>query len=306
MPAITVIRHPGLNAPSGIIAAADDIWFTNIGDDRIGRVRDRRVELFNAEPGVIRFPANIFPAADGRVWCTSLGSDALIALDPDSDDPASTITAYPLPPGSRPVALKASPDGRLWFSLRGADAIASIDPCAGDPSASLRLITGEGIAAPAALFVTADGRPWWVNAASIGTADPLTAEVTTVRELPAAPRAWTQADDGTLWLTTREPAGLQSFDPSDPSGTIRLFTHRDLTEPDGICTGVDGRLWFVDTARNRVGSVAADRASDHHAWEFVDSPDVQGPFDIKPGPDPRVMWFTNKTGNSLGLLDAER
>ncbi len=304
MPAITAIRHTGLNAPSGIIAAAGDVWFTNIGDDRIGRVRDGQVELFSAEPGVLRFPANIFPGADGRVWCTSLGSDALVAIDPGSDDPAATIAAYPLPAGSRPVALKAAPDGRLWFSLRGADAIASIDPCADDPSASLQLITGDGIDAPAALYMTG-GRPWWVNAASIGSADPLTGDVTTVGSLPATPRAWAQGDDGTLWLTTREPAGLLSFDPVNPTGTIRLFTHPDLGEPDGMCTGLDGRLWFVDTARDRIGTVAPERAADHHAWTFVDSPDVRGPFDIKPGPDPHVMWFTNKSGNSLGLLDAE-
>ncbi|KMO77396.1 Vgb family protein [Mycolicibacterium obuense] len=305
MPTVTALHHPGLNAPSGIIAVAGDVWFTNIGDDRIGRVRSGRIELFGAEPGVIRFPANIFPAADGRVWCTSLGSDALVAIDPDSADPASTITSYALPAGSRPVALKAAPDGRLWFSLRGADAIGSIDPCAPDPAASLRLITDDGIAAPAALFVTGDGRPWWVNAASIGSADPLTGHVTTIGPLPATPRAWTRGDDGTLWLTAREPAGLLSFDPENPTGTMRLFTHPDLVEPDGICTGADGQLWLVDTAADRIVSVAPDQASQRGAWSFLSSPDIRGPFDIKPGPDPHVMWFTNKRGNTLGALTAK-
>ncbi|WP_111511932.1 hypothetical protein [Mycobacterium kyogaense] len=305
MPTVTALHHLGLNAPSGIIAAAGDVWFTNIGDDRIGRVRNGQIELFGAEPGVIRFPANIFPAADGRVWCTSLGSDALVAIDPDSADPASTITSYPLPAGSRPVALKAAPDGRLWFSLRGADAIGSIDPCAADPVASLQLITDDGIAAPAALFVTGAGRPWWVNAASIGSVDPLTGHVRTIGSLPATPRAWTRSDDGTLWLTPREPPGLLAFDPERPTHTLRLITHPDLVEPDGICTGADGRLWLVDSATDRIAIVVPDHASNRDAWTFVDSPDVRGPFDIKPGPDPHVMWFTNKAGNSLGLLDAE-
>ncbi|MCG7597087.1 hypothetical protein [Mycobacterium sp. PSTR-4-N] len=305
MSPITAVHHPGLNAPSGIIAAHGEVWFTNIGDDRIGRVRDGQVELFGAEPGVIRFPANIFPAADGRVWFTSLGSDALVAIDPRSSDPAQTITPYPLPAGSRPVALKSAPDGRLWFSLRGIDAIGSVDPCADDPAATVRLVTGNGIAAPAALFVTTAGQPWWVNARSLGTCDPRTEKVTTVAPLPATPRAWTQGDDGTLWLTTRGPAGLISFEPTNPIGTMRLLTHGELVEPDGICTGTDGRLWLVDTAADRIASVAPDRASDPRAWSFLGSPDIRGPFDIKPGPDPHVLWFTNKAGNSLGLLDAE-
>ncbi|TRW78710.1 hypothetical protein FK535_24420 [Mycolicibacterium sp. 018/SC-01/001] len=306
MAALTVIRHPGLNAPSGIIAAAGDIWFTNIGDDRIGRVRDGRVELFGAAPGVLRFPANIFPGADGRVWCTSLGSDALVSIDPMSPDPASTITAHPLPTGSRPVALKSAPDGRLWFSLRGSDAIGSLDPRAADPVASLRVISSDGIVAPAALYVTSDGQPWWVNAASIGCCDPLTGDVTTIDSLPATPRAWTQAVDGALWLTTRDPAGLLSFNPTNPAGTMCHFTHSELVEPDGICTGVDGRLWFVDASSDRVVGVAPQQAGDRHAWTFVSSPDVRGPFDIKPGPDPDVVWFTNKAGNSLGLLSVAR
>lgn len=301
MSTITAVHHPGLNAPSGIIAADGDVWFTNIGDDRIGRVRDGQVELFGAEPGVIRFPANIFPAADGRVWFTSLGSDALVAIDPRSPDPAATITPYPLPSGSRPVALKSAPDGRLWFSLRGIDAIGSVDPCAEDPAATLRLITDDGIAAPAALYVTTDGQPWWVNAGSLGCCDPRSGVVTTVGSLPATPRAWTQADDGTLWLTTREPAGLMSFDPENPTGTMRLFTHPELVEPDGICTGLDGRLWLVDTATDRIVGHTPRAGS----WDFVGAPpDVHGPFDIKPGPDPDVMWFTNKGGNSIGALNA--
>ncbi|MEW5808328.1 MAG: hypothetical protein AB1925_02655 [Actinomycetota bacterium] len=304
MPTITAIHHSGLNAPSGIIATATEVWFTNIGDDRIGRVRNGDVELFGAAPGIIRFPANIFPAADGRVWCTSLGSDALVAIDPQAADPASTIIGYPLPIGSRPVALKSAPDGRLWFSLRGSNGIGTIDPLAADPTASLQVIAEEGIEAPAALFVTPDGRSWWVNAASIGGYDPATGDVATIGALPATPRAWAQSGDGTLWLTTREPAGLLAFDPADPAGTLRHVTHPDLGEPDGICTGADGRLWFVDTATDRLVGVAPDSSSALHTWEFVDSPEVRGPFDIKPGPDPTVLWFTNKAGNSLGLLDA--
>ncbi|MBX7451001.1 hypothetical protein GR927_23720 [Mycolicibacterium sp. 3033] len=302
MPSITTVHHQGLNAPSGIIAADGDVWFTNIGDDRIGRVRDGQVQLFGAEPGVIRFPANIFPAADGRVWFTSLGSDALVAIDPRSPDPATTITSYPLPAGSRPVALKSAPDGRLWFTLRGIDAIGSLDPCADDPAATLRVITGNGIASPSALFVTTDGQPWWVNAGSLGSCDPRTDEVTIVAPPVATPRAWTQGDGGTLWLTTREPAGLLSFDPANPTDTMRLFTHPELREPDGICTGADGRLWFVDSAIDAVVGHTPGKGS----WDYLGAPpDVQGPFDIKPGPDPAVMWFTNKGGNSIGALSAK-
>ncbi len=304
VPSITVLRHPGLNAPSGIIAADGDVWFTNIGDDRLGRVRDGAVQLFASTYGGIRFPANIFPGPDGRVWFTSLGSDALGAIDPGATDPASTITLYALPGGSRPVALKAAPDGRMWFSLRGIDAIGSLDPRAPDPASTVHLVTGPDIAAPAALFVTPDATVWWVNsgAGTLGTLEVATDAATTVGGLPAIPRAWAQTPDGVLWLTTREPAGLLSFDARDPAATLRHATDLRLREPDGVCAGEDGRVWFVDTAANSIVGHRPESGS----WEFFGAPpDVDGPFDIKPGPDPAVMWFTNKTGNSIGVLSAK-
>ncbi|KRE29179.1 hypothetical protein ASG82_26460 [Mycobacterium sp. Soil538] len=211
---------------------------------------------------------------------------------------------YALPDGSRPVALKAGPDGRMWFSLRGIDAIGSLDPRAADPPASLRIVTDPQIASPAALFVTRDGKVWWVNSAAgtLGTLDVATGTVTTIDALPALPRAWAQTPDGLLWLTTREPAGLLCFDPRDPAATLRHATEDRLREPDGVCSGVDGRVWFVDSAANTVVGHRPGTLS----WEFLGAPpDVDGPFDIKPGPDPAVMWFTNKAGNSIGVLSAK-
>lgn len=298
---IAVLRDPALNAPSGLACAFGAVWFTNIADHRIGRVRNRAIELFADPAGVVKLPANIFPGADGRVWFTSLGSDALGAIDPNSPDPAATITTFGLPPGSRPVALKSGPDKRLWFSLRGADAIGSLDPCEPNPADSVRLHRSPDIAEPAALFVTADGRVWWVNSATdtLGLLDPVTGDVTEIGDLPASPRAWAQSRAGALWLTSREPAGLMSFDPGDPAGTVRLVSDERLREPDGVSVGVDSAVWLVDSQANAV--VRYDPAT--QAWEFHGGPpDVEGPFDIKPGPDPAELWFTNKAGNSLGWI----
>jgi len=304
VPSITALRHPGLDAPSGIIAAFGEVWFTNIGADNVGRVRDGRIEVFDTPPGSgIRFPANIFPGADGRVWFTSLGSDALAAMDPAAMDPSSTLTVYPLPENSRPVALKSGSDGRLWFSLRGTDSIGSIDPLAADPSASLSVLTGPEVAGPAALFVAADASVWWVNSGSgtIGGHHPATGAMTIVDSPPCSPRAWAQTPDGMLWLTTREPAGLLSFDPRDPADTVRHVSDPVLVEPDGVCTAVDGSLWLVDSATDSVVRYAPGGD-----WQrFGAAPDVAGPFDIKPGPDPTVLWFTNKTGNSIGQVSAD-
>ncbi|BBZ32185.1 Vgb family protein [Mycolicibacterium confluentis] len=300
---ISVVRSPALNAPSGLIAGAGDVWFTNIGDSTVGRVRGDVVETFADPAGAVKFPANIFPAADGRVWFTSLGSDALVAIDPGAPDPAASMSTHPLPAGSRPVALKSGPDGRLWFSLRGAEAIGALDPTAADPVASLQLFHAESISGPAALFVTPEGQVWWVNSTSntLGVLDPATGVVGTVAPLAGSPRAWAQTADGRLWVTTREPAGLLSFDPAYPVDSAVHVTDERLREPDGVWVGPDGAVWFADTAAN---TIVRHQPGAPEAWQFFGAPpDVEGPFDIKSGPDGTDLWFTNKGGNSIGRIE---
>jgi virginiamycin B lyase len=293
--AITVFASPELDAPSGLIHAFGDMWFTSIGNHRIGRVRDGVVQTFT-DPA-IALPANIFPASDGRVWFTALGSDALGAVDPEAPEPSSTIAMYPLPEGSRPVALKSGPDGRLWFSLRGRNAVGALDPRA--PLDSMQLFYSPTIAAPAALFVTSDGTVWWVNSSSgtIGMLAPSTDTVTAV-PMPGSPRAWCQSTDGRLWLTTRNPAGLLSFDPDDAFNTAVPVTDSRLSAPDGVWVGRDGAVWLADTGANTIGRYLP--ATD--TWSFLGGPpQVDGPFDIKDGPD-GALWFTNKAGNTIGRI----
>lgn len=293
--AITVLGSPELDAPSGLIHAFGDIWFTSIGNHRIGRVRDGVVQTF--ADAAIKLPANIFPASDGRVWFTALGSDALGAVDPEAPDPSSTVVMYPLPEGSRPVALKSGPDGRLWFSLRGRDAVGALDPRA--PAGSLQLFDAPSIAGPAALFVTPDGAVWWVNSSSgtIGVLDPSTGAVSAI-PVPGSPRAWCQSADGRLWLTTRDPAGLLSFHPGDPFNAAAPVTDSRLVAPDGVWVGRDGAVWLADTGANAIGRYLP--ATDQ--WSFLGGlPHVNGPFDIKDGPD-GALWFTNKAGNTIGRI----
>ena len=292
-----------LHGPSGIIGAFGEVWFTSIADHRIGRVRaDGVVQVFYDPDDLTRLPANIFPGADGRVWFTSLGSDRLGVIDPAAADPATTIVTFALPEGSRPVALKSAVDGLLWSSLRGANAIVSIDPRAADPLATLRWFRSPSIDAPAALFAAEDGRIWWVNSGSdaLGVLDPMAGEIRALTLHPGSgsPRAWAQTADRRLWVTTRTPAGLLSFDPADLEGSLERHAAASLQEPDGVCVGPDGALWIADTGASTV--VRFDPAT--ASWTTAGAaPQVDGPFDIKPGPD-ASLWFTNKTGNTIGRL----
>ena len=316
---IRICRDPDdlIDSPTGIIGSPDgDIWFTSIGNGRVGRVRadGNQVETFADPNGAVKLPANIFPGADGRMWFTCLGSDRLGAIDPASPHPASTIRTYGHADLDKPVALKAAADGRLWFSLRGSNAIGCLDPKSDDPPTTIRTFHADTMAGPAALIPGPDGRIWWVNAGNdtIGWLDPDVDDPSkTVGVLGPAPelsgpRAWAIDRTHRLWLTTQGSPGLVSFEPSaaHPASTLRRVSHQRLRTPDGIWLGADDALWFADTDADTI--VRFDPGSS--AWAFFGEPPlIDGPFDIKSGVDPSdgFLLFTNNGGNSIGRISTD-
>jgi virginiamycin B lyase len=213
------------------------------------------------------------------------------------------------------VALKATADGRLWFSLRGSDAIGCFDPMSNDPAATIRTFHSDSVAGPAALIPGPDGRIWWVNAGNdtIGWLDPDVGDpAKTIAVLAPTPelsglRAWAIDSSDRLWLTTQGSPGLVSYEPSaaDPASTLRSVSHQRLRTPDGIWLGADGALWLADTDADVIVRFDPGASTDADAWAFFGGrPLVEGPFDIKSGADPRdgLLWFTNKSGNSIGRI----
>jgi virginiamycin B lyase len=305
-------------APTGIIGTPDgDMWFTSIGNSRIGRVHpsDGEIETFEDPADNIALPANIHPAADGRVWFTCLGSNRLGSIDPTAADPAQTITTMSHAAFDKPVALKAAPDGRLWCSLRGSSALASIDPLAADPASSVTVVAHPAITAPAAIFVDPSGGLWWVNGGNdtIGHLDTTSAApADTVRVITppnglSSLRGWSLDDEGALWLTTQSPAALIRIDlnAQEPEGALRHTTDPRLRTPDGIWLGADRALWFADTDAHTIVRFDPAASADEDAFTmFGQPPLVSAPFDIKASLDPsdRRLWFTDKGANKIGSI----
>ncbi|MGB3696355.1 MAG: hypothetical protein WBA05_02870 [Gordonia sp. (in: high G+C Gram-positive bacteria)] len=166
----------------------------------------------------------------------------------------------------------------------------------------MTLIRSELIADPSALFVDPRGRVWWVNATTrtLGRYDP--AAPGPVRRFGpwpqyGAPRAWAVGADGTLWVTTQDAPGLLAVDAAtDPA--VRWHTDLLLRTPDGVCAGPDDSLWIADTAADAIVRYRPATGS----WDRFTADGIAGPFDIKAGPDPAFLWFTNKRGDSLGRI----
>ncbi|MEZ5157933.1 MAG: hypothetical protein R2687_03780 [Candidatus Nanopelagicales bacterium] len=290
-----LFKHPEISAPTGIIEGpGGEVWFTSIGNNRLGRVcADGVVQTFADPAGELLLPANLYPGSDGRMWFTALGSNAVGSIDPSAADPATTIELVTHPGLQKPVAIKGDEAGHLWCTLRGADAVARIDPAEPVPV----VFEDPSIADPSALFIAAH-RVFWVNArtSTIGWLAPDTGEVAAVDPGCGTLRAWAIGEDGRLWLTTREPAGLLVLDPTRPTD-FHWVAGDGLSAPDGVWQ-TRGILWIADTDANAI--VAYDPSA--NTWERLgEPPAVDGPFDIKAATE-GSLWFTNKTGNSIGRM----
>ncbi|HEY7075472.1 MAG TPA: hypothetical protein VH418_08885 [Solirubrobacteraceae bacterium] len=181
------------------------MWFTEQGDDIVGRVdtRDGSVEEFqtflNESDGV----QGIAAGADGGIWFTESDDPGAIArLDPGSspDDPdfEEFGTERGLTADSAPGDIIAGPLGAMWFTQVGE--IGSITP---DGTITEHPLPGDE--QPEQLVVGPDGKIWYTDQnGQIGQLDPVTGAVQEFGDDATAsggPEGITVGPDGAIWFT---------------------------------------------------------------------------------------------------------
>jgi streptogramin lyase len=112
--------------PESIVAGPDgNIWFAEVGADRIGRLNPGSTPPSSAvitlfTPSVPGTLGNIVVGPDGNLWTGSLGTvtnpSAVLRITP-----AGVITRFALPSGStaNPDVIAVGPDGELWMAGGG-------------------------------------------------------------------------------------------------------------------------------------------------------------------------------------------
>jgi hypothetical protein len=112
---ITTFGIPSAHSlPEGIAAGADgDLWFTETGNGRIGRITPAGVITEFTIPTPGSRPNGITAGPEGNLWFTETVGDRISRITP-----AGAITEFDLPsPLSAPTAITAGPEGDLWFEL---------------------------------------------------------------------------------------------------------------------------------------------------------------------------------------------
>ena len=296
----------------GIVAGADgNIWFTNGGQSKVGRITPSGVITQFDLPAIVGGPSFITSGPDGNLWITTnaLGQgrqDWIVRLGRDG-----AVTQFPAGAGSGdsstgPQGITPGPDGNLWFTEFWTNRIGRMTPAG--------VLTEFPIpspdTAPRGIVAGPDGNLWFVEAHFTHTA---VARITTagvVTEYSLGGSADDQLQptdivaglDGNLWLNQTHPSAPQGeIVRVGPDGSLKVFAMPKGTRPSGMASGPDGNIWFTDWGRNTIGRMSPSGA----LRQFPLPRRSAQPTSIVAGPGGR-MWFTeaSRIGN-IGMTVPE-
>ncbi len=287
---------PG-SQPKGIAAGPDgNLWFTQPGKDRIGRITpDGEVTEFSAGITPGSSPRGITAGPDGNLWFTQPGKDRIGRITPDGE---VTEFSAGITPRSQLANIAAGPDGNLWFTESIGDRIGRITP-EGEVTEFSAGITAGGY--PDGIAAGPDGNLWFTEFIGdrIGRITP-EGQVTEFSEgitATSQPKGIAAGPDGNLWFTEARGDRVARI---TPGGVITEFSPGISAGayPAGITAGPDGNLWFTETRRDRVGRITPSG----QVTEFSAGITAGGaPHGIAAGSDGN-LWFTQPSGDRLGRI----
>lgn len=259
-------------------------------------------------------PQGLAPGPDGAEWFVEIDTGNIGRVTP-----FGAFTEYPTPDGRAEFLrdITEGPDGAMWFTDSGSCADADCDYLVNGRIGRITM-TGAVTEYPVPSVL---GDPWNI----------------------------TTGPDGNLWFTEIGDY-FNSTNPDNVANIGRITPQGDVTEfavptrgsaPNGITTGPDGALWFVENVGNKIGRITSDGSItefpiptpnaraiaiatgvDGNLWfteqlgqrigRITPSGDVTeyplpaggNPVGITAGPD-RALWFTEVVGHRIGRIDVD-
>ena len=274
-------------------------------------------------------PFGITTGADGNLWFTEAGGDAVSYVT----DKGTGYKSYPLSSDDfdTPWGDTLGPDGNVWFGdfntnyvgkittggvisvftgqsyeytntfAAGLDGNIWFSECDGDVVGSINTSSGAlneitipvANAQPYGVALGADGAIWFSDCSNdaIGRIASGTASEFSPTT-SQSPYVTTAGSDGATWFTETNYVGRMSS-----SGTLSEYYINSSANLGFITAGPDGALWFADNGNNAIGRITTSGT----ITEYQIPTASVGPTGITVGPDGNI-WFTeNKVGN-VGVL----
>ena len=297
--AITEVPVPTPGSDPEVITMGPDgdLWFTEFGADKIGRVTRGGVFTEYVLP-LGSGPLGIAAGPDGNLWFTEAGRDRIGRITP-----AGVVTEFLLESGRTPARIAAGPDGALWFTEFDGNRIGRLNPSAGDAAAiqaSLTEFAVPGGGQPFSITAGPDGRLWFTEAGSneIGaiTTDGVVAEFGS--GLAQRPQGITVGSDGNLWYGSALPNFIGRISTTGAQTTFTGFGTLRSTVRE-LVAGADGALWYTDIGAHRIGRLATTGAV---TIETPTPTAASSPVGIALAPNGN-LWFVEGSAARVGVMN---
>jgi len=281
--AVTQYTDPTIADPTSITTGPDDgLWFTNNGNNSIGRITTSGTVTNFTDP-TIAHPISITAGPDGALWFTNNDNNSIGRITT-----AGIITNYTDPTIANPIDIAQGPDGALWFTNHN-NSIGRITT-----SGTVTNFTDPTIADPTSITTGPDGALWFTNYdnSSIGriTTNGL---ITSYSDPAGGPNNITAGPDGALWFTNN---GNHSIGRITTAGTVTHYSDPGIADPFSITAGPDGALWFTNNGNHSIGRITTAGTVTHYSDQSISNP-----LGITAGPD-GALWFDNVGSNSIGRI----
>src|SRR5690606_17422815 len=228
-------------------AGEDEVWFVGQRGHYLARFTPSTGEFFKKDLPDEAGPHNLIVGSDGIVWYAGNRSAYIGRYDPQSDE----ITKIEMPdPAARDPHTLVFDDGEehIWFTVQGGNFVGRL-PLA-DQSVELVPVPTPR-ARPYGIKIAGDGTPWVVllGTNKIASIDPETLALTE-HELPdpaSRPRRLEITADGRIWYADTGRGYLGMFDPSSGSFEEWALPAGERSEPYGMASDENGRVYVVET-----------------------------------------------------------
>jgi streptogramin lyase len=311
------------------------LWFTNAGNNSIGRITtagvlttpayadfDSTKNIEGVNPwGITQGPGN-------ALWFTNRGNPQPGSIG-RIDATTKQVTLYTDPAIGEPQGIAEGSDGNLWFTDISNQAIGRLNSATGTVTeyvlpCEIRRPYGYPCFqadTPQEIVAGPDGNLWFTvtgyynsnpgPGACYPSPPPCPPEYVpdSVRAISTAgvfsaptyvgtnsgPHGITAGPDGNLWYTYALGNAIGRVIPA--TGENAYSTNNDINYPWSIATGPDNNLWFTNRLGNSVQSIDTN-GSLHPPYT---SPSISSPGGIAAGSD-GALWFTNGGNNSIGKI----
>jgi virginiamycin B lyase len=240
-------KVPEGSHPHDVAPAKDGtVWYTAQQSGELGLLDPSDGSTRHIDLGEGSAPHGVIVGPDGAPWITDSGINAIVRVDPRTED----IRIYPLPDDRPNVNLNTAAfdgDGKLWFTGQ-AGFYGSVEPVAG----RVRVFDAPGGRGPYGITSTPDGDVYYASLAGshIARIDTLTGRATRIDPPTAgqgARRVWSDSR-GHIWVSEWNAGKVGRYDPEAES-----WKEWDLPgEAQAYAVFVDDRdiVWLSDFGSN--------------------------------------------------------